>query len=124
MLQIEQAINYSKDLEVINDDVEEHDELLDMVFAENKMQLVPVTNGRINTESDFSSYDRDSKLNILSIMSHTTDENCDPLMNLPAYWTKLDLLNRKNFMSKTGYSTKVTNAINKLESLQDNIEKW
>ncbi len=121
MLQIEQAINYSKELEAFNYD--EDDQLLEMELAGNRLQLVPV-DCRINTETEFSSYDRDSKLNILSIMSHTTDENADPLMNVPPYWAKLDLLNRKNFLTKNGYSTKVTNAINKLESLQDSIEKW
>lgn len=98
MLQVEKSVHYSQDHNALDGDqlleiepgidhlyeLEPDDnQLLELELFEDvqeaddavsDMQLVPVLNDR-DSESDFSSFDRDSKFNILSITSHSTDAN-------------------------------------------------
>jgi hypothetical protein len=48
----------------------------------------------------------------------------DLFSNLPLNWAQLDFKNKKNCIANNISSTSVTNAINKLENLQNSIEKW
>lgn len=125
MLQVQQAIAYHQE------DNDEEDNLLelelyqnkDKAVVENKLQLVPVVHSN-SSESEFSLFDRDSKFNILSITSHTTNNDGDPFSNLHPNWAHLNFREKKNLMTHAISSVKVTMAINKLENLQNNIERW
>lgn len=125
MLQVQQAIAYHQE------DNDEEDNLLELELyqnkdkdvVENKLQLVPVENSA-SSESEFSLFDRDSKFNILSMTSRTTINDGDPFSNLHPNWAHLNFKEKKNLMTHSISSVKVTMAINKLENLQNNIERW
>ena len=125
MLQVQQAITYHEGNEEEEEgqllELELYDENKEVEMIENKLQLVPVNIP--SSESDYSLFDRKSKFNILSITSHTTDDG-DPFANLHPNWAHLNFKDKKNMVTHTISSVKVTMAINKLEHLQNNIEKW